>query len=82
MENQGQEKKYVRTVIIKKVFSNGSFVLNANFKTKTMLNHTNDDGWCNLTIGERKSPSPETGATHYAYVNEWKPEKKDEDLPF
>ena len=76
-----KEKEYVQSYIKENTFQNGSRVINANLKTKDLLNHTNDEGWCAITIAERKTPS-EKGATHYAYINEWKPEKKDEDLPF
>ena len=84
-----KEKDYVQAYIVKKSFDNGSFVLNANLKTKELLNHTNKEGWVALTIAERQNVS-ETGATHYAYINEFTPDpnyssknkKSGKDLPF
>tara|TARA_R100000808_G_scaffold11048_1_gene28794 strand:+ start:646 stop:813 length:168 start_codon:yes stop_codon:yes gene_type:complete len=40
------------------------------------------NGWVNITIAKRREPS-EKGATHYAYMNEYKPkETQSDELPF
>ena len=61
----------------------------ANFKVDE-LQANSKNGWVSMVIAERKEPS-EKGATHYAYVNDYKPKdtetaksKKDDDddLPF
>ena len=45
------------------------------------------NGWVNITVAKRREPS-DKGATHYAYVNEFKPKtngfksKTDDGLPF
>ena len=91
------EKKYVNGMIIKeKTFDNGGTQLKVSLKVEELTNQIkelNDNGWVNLIITRRKEPS-DAGATHYAYVDTWKPTKqntsdkkavtsKDEDdLPF
>jgi len=83
-----KEKNYVASSIKQKTFDNGGSVLNAAFKVDD-LKKNSKKGWVNITIAERREPS-EKGATHYAYVNEFEPKKKeqfnshagDEDLPF
>tara|TARA_Y100001938_G_C7937940_1_gene352758 strand:+ start:131 stop:322 length:192 start_codon:yes stop_codon:yes gene_type:complete len=61
----------------------------ANFKVDE-LQKNSKNGWVSMVISERREPS-EKGATHYAYVNDYKPKdtetaksKKDDndDLPF
>jgi len=76
-----KEKTYVISSIKKKTFDNGGSLLNANFKLDDLEEHAKN-GWVSLTIAERRKPS-DKGATHYAYVNDFEPKKKEEhDLPF
>jgi hypothetical protein len=50
-----------------------------------LVEMADSDGWVNLTIAKRMEVS-DKGATHYAYENEFKPQKKepktDDGLPF
>jgi len=73
------EKQYVNGMIIKeKTFDNGGTQLKLSLKTEDFLKQikeVDDDGWVNLVISRRKEPS-DTGVTHYAYVDPWKPTKK------
>tara|TARA_R100000541_G_scaffold58407_1_gene69612 strand:+ start:2146 stop:2421 length:276 start_codon:yes stop_codon:yes gene_type:complete len=90
-----EEKKYVNGMIIKeKVFDNGGTQLKLNIKTDDFINQLKDlteNGWVNLIVAKRKEAS-DTGITHYAYLDTWKPTKtgggatkpleKKDDLPF
>jgi DNA topoisomerase IA len=90
-----EEKKYVNGMIIKeKVFDNGGTQLKLNIKTDdfiAQLKEMSENGWVNLIVSRRKEPS-DTGITHYAYQDTWKPTKQKttnkvveigaDDLPF
>nr|BAR36740.1 hypothetical protein [uncultured Mediterranean phage uvMED] len=90
------KKQYVNGMIIKeKTFDNGGTQLKLSVKTADLieqLNALNDEGWVNLIIARRQTPS-DTGVTHYVYVDTWKPTKRaakavevgnssEDDLPF
>lgn len=90
------EKNYVNGLIIKeKTFDNGGTQLKLNIKLDDLMNSLKsmeDKGWVNLIVSRRKEAS-ETGITHYAYQDTWKPTAKtntktkavtveDDDLPF
>lgn len=74
------EKQYVNGMIIKeKVFDNGGAQLKVSIKTEDFVKQVkelDDNGWVNLIVTRRKEAS-DTGVTHYAYVDPWKPTKKD-----
>jgi len=91
-----EEKKYVNGIIIKeKTFDNGGTQLKISIKNDEFISELNaleDRGWSNLIVSRRKEPS-ETGITHYAKVDPWKPDaakkaqptakvKDEDDLPF
>jgi len=71
---------YSKGIFIKK----GKFSLKCSVKTSDFLQwlneNTNDKGYCNIEIKERKEPG-KYGDTHYAVLDEWKPEKKEEMIP-
>ena len=71
-----EEKKYVNGMIIKeKVFDNGGTQLKLSIKTDDFTNQLkemSENGWVNLIVSRRKEPS-DTGITHYAYLDTWKP---------
>ncbi len=46
---------------------------------KTMQQHL-DRGWVNLAFFERREPSAK-GMTHYAVIDTWKPEQREEQVP-
>ena len=92
------EKRYVNGMIFKeKTFDNGGTQLRLSVKVSDFIEELRtmqDNGWANIIIARRKEPS-DTGITHYAYQDQWKPkkdyndtndpqqDKKDtEDLPF
>jgi|TARA_R100000664_G_C2753802_1_gene141269 hypothetical protein len=84
--SEKKEKVYLPSSI-KNIKTKFGTMLVANFKVDSLQANANN-GWVSMVITERKEPS-EKGATHYAYVNDWKPdaEKKekvtqDDDLPF
>jgi len=74
-----EEKKYVNGIIIKeKTFDNGGTQLKISIKNDEFISELNaleDRGWSNLIVSRRKEPS-ETGITHYAKVDPWKPTKQ------
>ena len=83
------EKKYVNEIIVKeKTFDNGGSLLKVSVKVPELietLKEIEENGWANLCIGKRQTPS-DKGVTHYAYVDEWKPDrdksKPDSNMPF
>jgi len=80
-----KDKTYVISSIKEKVFDDGGALLNANFKMDDLELHAKN-GWVSLTIAKRREVS-DKGITHYAYVNEFEPKKKekeeyDDSLPF
>ncbi len=78
------EKKYVNEIIVKeKTFDNGGGLLRVSVKVPELietLKEIEENGWANLCIGKRQTPS-DKGVTHYAYVDEWKPNKSNESMP-
>lgn len=82
--------QYINGVTLKK----SKFGIKFSGKTedfiKQIQEHTNERGYFNLEINERKEPG-KYGDTHYLKVDEWKPEAKqpeskggmiENDLPF
>jgi hypothetical protein len=84
-----KEKIYLPSSI-KNITTQYGSMLVANFKVEE-LQANSKNGWVSMVISERREPS-EKGATHYAYVNDYKPKeevtkkntssKADDDLPF
>ena len=57
---------------IKNITTQYGSMLVANFKVDD-LQANSKNGWVSMVISERREPS-EKGATHYAYVNYYKPQ--------
>tara|TARA_R100000315_G_C5219442_1_gene131678 strand:+ start:1010 stop:1264 length:255 start_codon:yes stop_codon:yes gene_type:complete len=82
------EKRYIeKSRLVEKVFDNGGSVINCGFPLEE-LEAIAENGYVNMTIAKRREPS-DTGATHYAYKNEYKPKdfnledsKQNENDPF
>lgn len=84
-----KEKVYLPSSI-KNIKTKFGTMMVANFKMDE-LQANSKNGWVSLVIAERREPS-EKGATHYAYVNDYEPQQKEnsspkkdkveEDLPF
>jgi|TARA_Y100000401_G_scaffold64281_1_gene51111 hypothetical protein len=83
-----KEKIYLPSSI-KNITTQYGSMLVANFKVDD-LQANSKNGWVSMVISERREPS-EKGATHYAYVNDYKPQENtkpaakqtaDDDLPF
>tara|TARA_R110002020_G_scaffold311153_1_gene526808 strand:+ start:815 stop:1087 length:273 start_codon:yes stop_codon:yes gene_type:complete len=86
-----KEKVYLPSSIKEITTKFGSMIV-ANFKMDE-LQANSKNGWVSMVISERREPS-EKGATHYAYVNDYQPQEKqetytkksttkvDNDLPF
>ena len=72
-----EEKKYVRAFIKEKTFDNGGTILNASIHMDVLKENENADGWVKIVIAEGREVS-EKGATHYAYIDTFVPEKKDD----
>ena len=88
--NEGNEKmierKYInKCKIVEKVFEDNGYLLNVYINVDELVEMADSDGWVNLTIAKRMEVS-DKGATHYAYENEFKPQKQesktDDGLPF
>ena len=91
--NEGKEKmperKYInKCKIVEKVFEDNGYLLNVYINVDELVEMADSDGWVNLTIAKRMEVS-DKGATHYAYENEFKPQKQagyksktDDGLPF
>jgi len=82
------EKKYLNGVFVKEKQVKDFTVLKCSIKLEDLKEFVNDSGYVNFDLLKRKEAS-EKGITHYAVLDEWKPEKqpekpesKDEDLPF
>lgn len=71
---------YAKGIFIKK----GKFSLKCSIKTVDFLEwikeNTNEKGYVNIEIKERKEAG-KYGDTHFAVLDEWKPEKKEEPQP-
>ena len=86
-----KEKIYLPSSIKNIETKYGSMMV-ANFKVDE-LQANSKNGWISMVISERREPS-EKGATHYAYVNDYEPQKdsqnntkktvskSEDDLPF
>jgi|TARA_R100000781_G_scaffold72611_1_gene45382 hypothetical protein len=88
-----KEKIYLPSSI-KNIETKFGSMMVANFKLDE-LQANSKNGWVSMVIAERREPS-EKGATHYAYVNDYEPQQKenktspkkvksttgDDDLPF
>ena len=85
--SEKKEKIYLPSSI-KEIKTQYGTMIVANFKVDE-LQKNSKNGWVSMVISERREPS-EKGATHYAYVNDYKPKetetakskKDDDDLPF
>jgi|TARA_R100000988_G_C3919070_1_gene125868 hypothetical protein len=86
--SEKKEKIYLPSSIKEIKTQYGAMII-ANLKVDE-LQKNSKNGWVSMVISERREPS-EKGATHYAYVNDYKPKdtetaksKKDDndDLPF
>ena len=81
------EKNYIASSI-KEFTTQYGTLINANLKLDE-LQKIAKNGWVQITIAERKTPS-EKGATHYAFENTYEAPKKettelktdDTDVPF
>lgn len=88
-------KTYIDWITIReKEWPYGSF-MNVSFNPERLMQYANEKWWANITISKRRDTG-QYGETHYATLNEWKPEwekklsvdKQDipeisiEDLPF
>lgn len=62
-------------------FSNGGTCLRVSFSPEDLIKINDwargNNGWCNIDVLKRKEPSKK-GVTHYGIINQWKPEKKNE----
>ena len=85
-----KEKVYLPSSI-KNIKTQYGTMMVANFKLEE-LQANSKNGWGSMVISERREPS-EKGATHYAYVNDYKPKEQSntyakksnadsDDLPF
>ena len=81
-----KEKIYLPSSI-KEINTKYGTMMGANLKVED-LQKNSKNGWISMVISESREPS-EKGATHYAYVNDYKPtekskatKEKDDDLPF
>jgi|TARA_R100001530_G_scaffold66264_2_gene47406 hypothetical protein len=83
--SEKKEKIYLPSSI-KEIKTKYGTMIVANLKIDD-LQANSKNGWISMVISERREPS-EKGATHYAYVNDYKPKetvetkKDDDDLPF
>ena len=69
-----EEKNYIASSI-KEFTTQYGTLINANLKLDE-LQKIAKNGWVQITIAERKTPS-EKGATHYAFENTYEAPKKD-----
>ena len=83
--SEKKEKIYLPSSI-KEIKTKYGTMMVANLKIDD-LQANSKNGWISMVISERREPS-EKGATHYAYVNDYKPKetvktkKDDDELPF
>ena len=70
-----EEKNYIASSI-KEFTTQYGTLLNANLKLDD-LQKIAKNGWVQITVAERKTPS-EKGATHYAFENKYEAPKKDD----
>ena len=68
------EKNYIASSIKAHTTQYG-VLINANLKLED-LTKIEKNGWVQITIAERKTPS-EKGATHYAFENKYEAPKKE-----
>jgi hypothetical protein len=75
-----KESKFIdKCYIREKIFEDGGAVLNCAFGIDELNKLADSNGWVNITISKRRSPS-DNGKTHYAKHDDYK--RKEEDLPF
>tara|TARA_R110000751_G_scaffold184368_1_gene290809 strand:- start:833 stop:1099 length:267 start_codon:yes stop_codon:yes gene_type:complete len=84
-----KEKIYLPSSI-KNIKTQYGDMMVANFKMDELQSNSKN-GWVSMVISKRREPS-EKGATHYAYVNDYKPKEEakiptnkaetKDDLPF
>ena len=82
-----EEKNYIASSIKAHTTQYGTLI-NANLKMED-LQKIEKNGWIQITIAERRTPS-EKGATHYAFENKYEPKEgyvkketsNDSDVPF
>jgi len=70
-----KEKIYLPSSI-KNIETKFGSMMVANFKVEDLQSNAKN-GWVSMVIAERREPS-EKGATHYAYVNDYEPQQKQE----
>ncbi len=60
-------------------FPNGGMCIRLSFSPEDLIKINDwargNNGWCNIDVLKRKEPSKK-GMTHYGVINQWKPEKK------
>ena len=73
------EKVYVNGMSIKAIETKIGKIFKVGIKTEMLVDflakNSNEKGYCNIDILERKEPG-KYGDTHYAVLNEYKPEEK------
>jgi len=74
--SEKKEKNYIASSI-KAVTTQYGVLINANIKLDD-LQKIAKNGWVQITIAERKTPS-EKGATHYAFENDYTPKPREEE---
>jgi|TARA_R110000824_G_scaffold18615_2_gene73410 hypothetical protein len=70
------EKVYLKCSAKKKIFDNGGSILNIGIKAETLTafiaEHTNERGYLNLTVQERREVG-QYGDTHSVTLDTWEP---------
>jgi hypothetical protein len=65
---------YIKGIRLKKTQFSTKFTGKSADFIAEIQKHTNEQGFFNFEIKERREPS-EKGETHYIVVNEWKPKQ-------
>jgi hypothetical protein len=55
---------------------NGCPLINFSLKKEKIMEHFNEKGYLNLTIGKNKNGIDKYKNTHAVWINDWKPEQK------
>jgi len=79
------EKTYINGFLIKeKTFQDGGSILNCSIKiddfAKDVKAHAKD-GWLNISISKRKTPS-DKGISHYVTLNTYEKKEEENNSPF
>ena len=75
-ESKFIDKCYIR----EKTFEDGGTVLNCAFGIDELNKLADSNGWVNITINKRRSPS-DNGKTHYAKHDDFVRKPKEDDKP-